>query len=555
MANITLLGASYTDVPAVDLPQTGGGTVRFYENGGGSRAAEDAPLIDGWWIGSDGVAEEDNEISATDYIDLDGVTAISYAGRMGSSRCVFWYDDNKDFISSSLSLDDTTAWYENILVYKPSGAAFVRCQSKMMSAENPPDTTPSVTVYYNPNYIEDILSDLVGDGVTDDSLTLQKAVNMCESVVLPPRLSCLISQPILVKLGYAKIIDGNGTNIIVDDDFYALRVGGSLNTAADATSMDAYVVANESTAIIRNLRITSATGDEGGGIDITKAFGLKLCDNYIHHVGNGIRFTGMCRDISISGNHIFAIIGSGLLFDQNVNLHQCNIVNNLLMFAHDCININEPYAVANFQIVGNDIEIDQFPSTTYATAKCIRFVCTSSVDMFGEIEISGNTLQGHSVSSYIIYLEGVSSVPISNLNITGNHISNSEGSAIQMTNCRNLSISGNTLASVERYQYELAGNCENISITGDTARGNIGSGGRIHAASTAVLSHIICKACICTPYGNDSIETSNVSYIDISDTIPTATTQANGLMSSIDKGRLDDLYADYSSAFTALGVN
>ena len=35
MANITILGASYTDVPAVTLPQTGGGTVTFYENGGG----------------------------------------------------------------------------------------------------------------------------------------------------------------------------------------------------------------------------------------------------------------------------------------------------------------------------------------------------------------------------------------------------------------------------------------------------------------------------------------------------------------------------------------
>jgi hypothetical protein len=34
MANITLLGASYTDVPAVTLPQTGGGTVTFYEGGG-----------------------------------------------------------------------------------------------------------------------------------------------------------------------------------------------------------------------------------------------------------------------------------------------------------------------------------------------------------------------------------------------------------------------------------------------------------------------------------------------------------------------------------------
>lgn len=31
MADITLLGASYTDVPAVSLPQTGGGTATFYE--------------------------------------------------------------------------------------------------------------------------------------------------------------------------------------------------------------------------------------------------------------------------------------------------------------------------------------------------------------------------------------------------------------------------------------------------------------------------------------------------------------------------------------------
>lgn len=36
MANITLMGASYTDVPAVVLPQTGGGTVTFYEDTGGA---------------------------------------------------------------------------------------------------------------------------------------------------------------------------------------------------------------------------------------------------------------------------------------------------------------------------------------------------------------------------------------------------------------------------------------------------------------------------------------------------------------------------------------
>lgn len=42
MANITLMGASYSDVPAVTLPQTGGGTVTFYENGG---SAELVPYV------------------------------------------------------------------------------------------------------------------------------------------------------------------------------------------------------------------------------------------------------------------------------------------------------------------------------------------------------------------------------------------------------------------------------------------------------------------------------------------------------------------------------
>lgn len=34
MANITLMGANYTGVPAVDLPKTGGGTARFHEVSG-----------------------------------------------------------------------------------------------------------------------------------------------------------------------------------------------------------------------------------------------------------------------------------------------------------------------------------------------------------------------------------------------------------------------------------------------------------------------------------------------------------------------------------------
>ena len=46
----------------------------------------------------------------------------------------------------------------------------------------------------------------------------------------------------------------------------------------------------------------------------------------------------------------------------------------------------------------------------------------------------------------------------------------------------------------------------------------------------------------------------NPSSVDLVAAIPTATTQTAGKMSATDKGRLDTLYADYSSALTALGV-
>ena len=71
MANITLLGASYTDVPAVTLPQTGGGTVTFYENGGGSVELKpyvlrpDAELIQTYTY--DKYAVEDEELTIPSY--------------------------------------------------------------------------------------------------------------------------------------------------------------------------------------------------------------------------------------------------------------------------------------------------------------------------------------------------------------------------------------------------------------------------------------------------------------------------------------------------------
>lgn len=72
MANITLWGASYPDVPAVDLPQTGGGTVRFYENGGGGGTIVPKTItVNGTYNAADDDADGYSPVTAN--VDLETV--------------------------------------------------------------------------------------------------------------------------------------------------------------------------------------------------------------------------------------------------------------------------------------------------------------------------------------------------------------------------------------------------------------------------------------------------------------------------------------------------
>lgn len=58
--SITLLGATYNDVPAVDLPKTGGGTARFYDAiDGDSLSYGAAPLVGSAVVGQSALCEEE----------------------------------------------------------------------------------------------------------------------------------------------------------------------------------------------------------------------------------------------------------------------------------------------------------------------------------------------------------------------------------------------------------------------------------------------------------------------------------------------------------------
>ena len=110
MANITLLGASYTDVPAVDLPQTGGGTVRFYENGGTPSQTQHTILFE---------FEDTTSASITAYWDgsfiSDAITATTpttYGGKtvaLAQLDGVTWYE-----VSSGIPLNTELVDYNAV---------------------------------------------------------------------------------------------------------------------------------------------------------------------------------------------------------------------------------------------------------------------------------------------------------------------------------------------------------------------------------------------------------------------------------------------------------
>ena len=118
MANITLMGASYTDVPAVDLPQTGGGTVRFYENGGASNNR----TLDTEWV------DVYSDWAAGYYYDPDN----SYAYTQIPSTETTW-GVTQTYIATSctpfsnlIPVKEGEEWrYENMPIYFDSKEAIV----------------------------------------------------------------------------------------------------------------------------------------------------------------------------------------------------------------------------------------------------------------------------------------------------------------------------------------------------------------------------------------------------------------------------------------------
>ena len=77
--NITLLGASYSDVPAVTLPQTGGGTATFYDDTGSQTYTQNGTYdVTGLATAVVNVSGGGSTKNVQGYMGMDYVRASSY---------------------------------------------------------------------------------------------------------------------------------------------------------------------------------------------------------------------------------------------------------------------------------------------------------------------------------------------------------------------------------------------------------------------------------------------------------------------------------------------
>lgn len=423
----------------------------------------------------------------------------------------------KDIIYSRVSVPSAPATQEEILgCYRQNNLYFRFCLKRLDDADFTPETNEVMLLKYTEEANKDALKSYV---LSEDYLYnsiyydynrqiknitgfnnlngfIESIINKpdFDGTLVLPRRTYKMSYAIRIDASKIKVFDGNNAEFIMAsaNDRAAFEVVGSLDSSmtSNPNTLNTEIMNKEPNTIIRNCIIRGDNNEDGTyknngtGIALSGAIKTKIENCYIHHMAAGIKLTNVCRNISICNNHIYAIAGNGISLDE-VNLHQVNINNNFITYCMNCLYVR-PKELANLQLCGNDIEIGVYPDG-YENARCLNFDISSTSNSCFEIEITGNTIQGHSASSSIIQFLGGTN-PIKNVSIVGNHISNSNGTGIVLQDCKGFAIQGNTMKDIAGYIYDLRGTVSYTNIQGNVGSENCNN--VITTPTSAVLEHV-----------------------------------------------------------------
>ncbi len=302
-----------------------------------------------------------------------------------------------------------------------------------------------------------------GDGKTDDTAAIQKAVNEAKDGVLEfPKGNYLLSKTIEIKLaerGLTSLTGFGGVGrVTMSGAGPAFRFTGTHLGSADPASFKPGVWENERMPQVDGLEIVGAH-EEADGLEFIKVMQPTVRASLIRNVRHGIRLAERNRNVLIDSCHIYNNSGVGVFFDR-VNVHQAIIHGSHISYCKSGGIKIQASEIRNFHFTGNDIEYN-YDLKAEASADILIDVTEGSVR---EGTIASNTIQAKPSpgGANIRFLGNADTNKVGVISITGNMIS-SQKVNVHLVRARGVVLSGNTMF-VGHEQAMLFEGCRNISV-------------------------------------------------------------------------------------------
>ena len=199
-----------------------------------------------------------------------------------------------------------------------------------------------------------------GDGTTDDTQSIQHAVDQGDGHLVFPRGVYRLTRPIEVELGRhgRTSISGEGgtAQLVMHAAGPALRLLGTHDRTAQPDHFRPAVWQMERMPTVRDVEIVGED-DESDGIELQGTMQATITGVLIRRCRYGVHLVKRNRNLTLANSHIYHGRGSGVgVFFDGVNLHQTNIIGCHISYCpHAGIKI-ERSEIRNLQITGCDIE-------------------------------------------------------------------------------------------------------------------------------------------------------------------------------------------------------